>query len=109
MLVFSGAEGAGTFEENEAYDPATASWTTLTPLPTPRHGIGAAVINDVVYVPGGALVPGGSQQSDANEAFTLSQRKANPVPVLLILGRFGRSGLTLPRRYGRSRCARVFD
>ncbi len=71
VLVFGAEEGAGTFEQNEAYDPATESWPALTPLPTARHGIGAAVFDGAVYVPGGP-VTGGSQQSDTNEAFTLS-------------------------------------
>ena len=61
----------GTFDENEAYDPATDSWRTLAPLPTPRHGFGAAVFDGAVYTPGGAPVNGGGQQSDVNEVFTL--------------------------------------
>lgn len=38
VLVFGGEEGAGTFEENEAYDPATDTWEELAPLPTPATG-----------------------------------------------------------------------
>lgn len=75
ILVMGGEmdpdSGTGTFEENEAYDPATDSWSTLAPLPTPRHGFGAAVFGGAVYTPGGAPTNGGSQQSDVNEVFTL--------------------------------------
>jgi len=63
---------SGTFEENEAYDPASDSWTNLAPLPTPRHGFGAAVFDGALYTPGGAPTNGGGQQSGVNEVFTLS-------------------------------------
>ena len=57
----------------EAYDPATDTWEELAPLPTPRHGFGAATIGESVYLPAGAPVTGGSQQSDVLEILTLSQ------------------------------------
>jgi hypothetical protein len=38
VLVFSGEEPTGTFEENEAYDPLTDTWEELAPLPTPVTG-----------------------------------------------------------------------
>jgi hypothetical protein len=37
----------------EAYDTLSARWTTLAPIPTPRSGIGAAVVDGVIYVFGG--------------------------------------------------------
>ena len=36
----------------EVYDPATDSWSSKTPMPTPKHDIGAAVIGDKIYVVG---------------------------------------------------------
>ena len=60
------------FAQNEAYDPATDSWTTMAPMPTPRHGTGAAVVGNAIYITAGGLVTGGSQPSTTNEAFTLS-------------------------------------
>ena len=75
ILVMGGEKdpdsSTGTFKENEAYDPATDSWSTLAPLPTPRHGFGAAVFDNAVYTPGGAPTNGGNQQSDVNEVFRL--------------------------------------
>lgn len=59
----------GTFDAVQAYDPATDSWTRLTPMPTARHGLGAAVVGDATYVVAGGRSPG-STDSDANEAFT---------------------------------------
>jgi len=39
-------------------------------MPTPRHGIGAAVVGDVLYVPSGGPRPGASQTA-RHEAFRL--------------------------------------
>ena len=59
--------GQGIFPQVEVYDPASNVWDALPDLPTPRHGMGAAVIGDQIYVPGGATVAG-FRASDANEA-----------------------------------------
>ena len=61
LLVVVGGEGndnaaSGVFDEAEAYDPITDSWTTLPPMKTPRHGTGAAGLDGRLYVPGGADV-----------------------------------------------------
>ncbi len=42
----------------EAYDPATDRWTAQAPLPTPRHGLGAAAVGARVYVAAGGTRPG---------------------------------------------------
>jgi N-acetylneuraminic acid mutarotase len=34
---------------NEAYDPATDTWETKAPLPTPRHGLTASAANGKIY------------------------------------------------------------
>ncbi|MCB9733968.1 MAG: kelch repeat-containing protein [Deltaproteobacteria bacterium] len=58
-VVVLGGEGdptnaTGVFADVEVYDPATDTWSRLAPMPTPRHGTGAAALGGVVYVPGGA-------------------------------------------------------
>ncbi len=58
-IVVTGGEGnaaaaSGVFPTVEQYVAATDSWLTLPPMRTPRHGTGAAVVNGVLYVPGGA-------------------------------------------------------
>jgi N-acetylneuraminic acid mutarotase len=46
------------FVEVEVYDPASVRWTSLDPMAVPRHGIGAATVGDLIYVPGGATRAG---------------------------------------------------
>ena len=84
----------GVFEENEAYDPGADAWETLAPMPTPRHGTGAAVVGDRIHIPGGGLVEGFGV-TDVHEVFELGP-PAVPVPLLpswallvLILGLLG--------------------
>ena len=53
--------------------PRPIRWEALTPMALPRHGLhGAtcAVIGNMVHVPGGGPVPGGSVQGAYHDAFT---------------------------------------
>lgn len=58
LFVFGGegnpSSPVGIFEETEAYDPVADRWTTLAPMPTPRHGLGAAPLQGRIYLPLGA-------------------------------------------------------
>ena len=60
LLVFGGEgnldDPNGIFDESEAYEPTADAWLSLTPMPTPRHGTGAAEVGDRVHIPGGADV-----------------------------------------------------
>lgn len=61
LLYVGGGEGngdvaSGVFEALEVYDPASETWTVLPPMPTPRHGAGAAAVGELVFFPGGADV-----------------------------------------------------
>ena len=58
-----GGEASRTFEQNEAYDAATDTWTTFAPLPTPRHGLGVVTVGDAIYVLAGGTRPGDSRSS----------------------------------------------
>lgn len=53
----------------ESYDPATDTWQHHAPMPTPRHGLGAALIGDTIYVAGGGPIVGGGIQTAVHEAF----------------------------------------
>jgi N-acetylneuraminic acid mutarotase len=59
----------GLFADNEAYDPVADRWIVYPPMPTPRHGAGAAVVGNTLYVPGGAVAQG-LGLVDSHEAFT---------------------------------------
>jgi N-acetylneuraminic acid mutarotase len=75
IVVFGGEATGRVFGTNEAYDPKTDTWEALAPMPIPRHGLHgatAAVIGNMVHVPGGGPLPGGSVQGAYHDAFTFS-------------------------------------
>lgn len=47
---------SGVFPQVEVYDVACDAWRSLDDMPLPKHGTGAAIIGDWLYVPGGADV-----------------------------------------------------
>jgi len=55
-----------TFDEAERYHPAEDRWEALPPMPTARHGLGAAVVDRRIYVVSGGPEPG-LAYSGANE------------------------------------------
>jgi N-acetylneuraminic acid mutarotase len=75
IYVFGGDgnDGApsGLFAENEEFDPASNTWRTVAPMPTPRHGTDGAVVGTTLYTPGGGTAAG-AHNSSVNEAFNLS-------------------------------------
>lgn len=77
VLYIFGGEGnemhpEGVFEENEAFFMEEGIWESCQSMPTPRHGIGADVINDIIYIPGGGPKIGFGV-TDVNEAFMVEQ------------------------------------
>jgi len=62
IYVFGGegnrADVDGIFHEVEAYDPVSDSWEALPDMLIPRHGYAAAVVDDRIYLPGGATFEG---------------------------------------------------
>ena len=69
IVVFGGEAPFRIFEATEMYEPAGNRWIAMAPMPTPRHGIGAAVVGAQIYVPGGGREPGFAA-TDVNEAYT---------------------------------------
>src|ERR1700746_3475868 len=49
------------------YDPVADTWKALAPLPTKRGSPVAAVVNDKIYVIGGATTPPGSKQTSIDQ------------------------------------------
>ncbi|MCS6937156.1 MAG: galactose oxidase [Candidatus Bipolaricaulota bacterium] len=72
FYVFGGEgnrqSATGVYEQNEVYDPKSNRWESQPPMPTPRHGIGAAVWENRIYIPGGAPLLGFSV-SNAHEVY----------------------------------------
>jgi N-acetylneuraminic acid mutarotase len=64
--------GGEAFDENEAYDPKTNTWLTLTKLPSGRQAIGAAADGSAAFVPGGTLRCGGLSLTDQMLVFRLN-------------------------------------
>lgn len=52
------------FDDVDAYDTKTGTWSSLTPLPEGRHAFGAAAVDGVAYFAGGALLCGGGASAD---------------------------------------------
>ena len=65
----NGADPAGIFHQTESYDPSTDTWRADFPMQTGRHGIGAAVIGNRLFVPGGATHEGFGAVA-VNESFS---------------------------------------
>ena len=53
-------ELVGTFRGIEAYEPTTNSWTTLLPMPMPRHGLAGAVIGNRFHLVSGMIQSAGA-------------------------------------------------
>jgi N-acetylneuraminic acid mutarotase len=68
IYVFGGGESSKTFNNNERYDIKTNKWITKAPMPTSRHGLGAASVENKIYVIGGGPQPCLSV-TNANEIF----------------------------------------
>lgn len=64
-----GAGGTRTFDDAERLDVAAGTWERLPPMPTARHGIGAAVADGEIYVVSGGPQPG-FNFGTANEKLT---------------------------------------
>ena len=60
----------GVYPQVEVYDFATDRWESLDPMAVPRHGIGAAAVGDLIYVPGGAT-RAGFQATDHHDALRI--------------------------------------
>ncbi len=49
-----------TYPQNEAFTPATNSWETFAPMPTPRHGFYGISLAGQIFAPGGGPRIGGT-------------------------------------------------
>lgn len=69
ILVFGGEAPLRIFNATEMWEVSGQRWIAKDPMPTPRHGIGTAVIDGRIFVPAGATRPGFAATT-VNEAYT---------------------------------------
>jgi N-acetylneuraminic acid mutarotase len=50
----------GTFDAHEVFDASSGAWSTQAPMPTSRHGLGVAWLDDLLYAVGGGPSQGNS-------------------------------------------------
>jgi N-acetylneuraminic acid mutarotase len=65
LLVFGGegnpaAMSNGVYPDIDAYDPVTNTWARIGTMAVPRHGYGAGLVGDRIYLMGGAIKQGGT-------------------------------------------------
>ncbi|KAH7321346.1 hypothetical protein B0I35DRAFT_450697 [Stachybotrys elegans] len=53
------AGSGGVFNETEAFDTRTETWTQLQPMAMPRHGTSAVAVGSKFFIPGGGKTQGG--------------------------------------------------
>ncbi|HEY4407814.1 MAG TPA: kelch repeat-containing protein [Xanthobacteraceae bacterium] len=72
MIVFLGGEDdKRTYDENEGFDLRSNRWVRLAPMPTGRHGFGAAALGKYLYIASGAKGRGGDGPTNELLAFSL--------------------------------------
>jgi N-acetylneuraminic acid mutarotase len=67
IVSVGGEAPSGTIATVYAYRPGNSTWTRLTDLPTPRHGLAVVGLDAAVHVIGGGVKPGLSV-SDVHES-----------------------------------------
>ncbi len=70
----------GTFNSVEAYNTMTNTWRSMTPMPTARHGIQAAMFNGSAYITAGGTKMGGGAPTDIQEVFSIDDSDPPTVP-----------------------------
>ncbi len=84
ILTIGGEGGGKAYDTVEAYNTKTNTWRTLTPMPTARHGIQAAVCNSGVYIAAGGAEQAGGAPTNVHEVFSLdSLTPCEPTPTKL--------------------------
>jgi N-acetylneuraminic acid mutarotase len=53
IYVVGGFSSEGYSNLTHVYNPKTSTWSTITPMPTPRIYLGSVVLNDTLYAIGG--------------------------------------------------------
>ena len=70
IYVIGGYPSYDEVRLNQVYDPETDTWSNGTQMPTARHSLGVAVVNDTFYAIGGGSTNLNVRQYDENERYT---------------------------------------
>ncbi len=65
---------------NEVYDPATNSWTTASPIPTPVYYYASAVLDEKIYIIGGNDENGGTNLNQIYDPAKDTWASGTPTP-----------------------------
>jgi N-acetylneuraminic acid mutarotase len=78
-----GVGGVHVLSTVEAYDPATNTWSTKAPMPTPRDGLAVAVVNGILYAIGGDVSVFGAalNKVEAYDPVTNTWTTKTPLPI----------------------------
>ena len=58
---------------NYAYDPKSNTWTTKSPMPTPRHHLQTAVVDGKLFALGGRILGEGTPTEDIDKAISKNE------------------------------------
>ncbi len=72
LYVIGGSDGHDGVDKTQIYDPQTDIWSFGALMPTPRLGLGVAVLNDSLYAIGGISWLG--PQNNAGQAYAVNQQ-----------------------------------
>ena len=64
-------QGGGVYADCWRYTPRDDTWEALTPMLTPRHGLGAVTLGNAIYAIGGATRPAAQGTSAVVEVLTV--------------------------------------
>jgi DNA-binding CsgD family transcriptional regulator/N-acetylneuraminic acid mutarotase len=84
LYAIGGDREAGVTGQVDIYSPDTDTWSAGTPQPTPVSNIGAAVVGDRIYVPGGCIgLTGATDQVQVYHPADDVWTQAAPMPLPL--------------------------
>ena len=69
IYVIGGYPSGNDVRLNQVYDPETDTWSSGSQMPTARHSLGVAVVNDILYAIGGGSTNLNVRQYDENEQY----------------------------------------
>ena len=79
IVVVGGEDATHVFDTVEAYDIVSGTWSAMPKMTDPRHGSAVAAVGKTIYSLDGAAKPSHEASTNTGSAFTLPQRRLQPV------------------------------